>query len=162
MDIPQPHHEKLASEAELEAALERLLARVQRRLCVFDATLSHSFANAARTDLLRSFLLSSRSNRIRIVLHDASSLARDCPRLLGLLRRFSHAIAIQETEAQAKGVHDPFVIGDERDHLHRFHYDAARGLLVLDDPQATLPFTQRFEELWAASAPAVSATTLGL
>lgn len=162
MDIPQPIHQTLFGEAEIDAALDRLFSRAQRRLCVFDRQLSRSFASAARSDLLRSFLLSNRNNRIRIVLHDASTLARDCPRLLGLLRQFSHAITIQETEAQAKGAHDPFVLGDDRDHLHRFHYDDARGLLALDDPQASLPLTQRFEELWAASTPAVFATTLGL
>ena len=162
MDTAQPMHQKISGEAELEAALDRLLARARRRLCVFDRQLSRGFAGAARSDLLRGFLLSNRSNRIRIVLHDASTLARDCPRLIGLLRQFPHAIAIQETEAQAKGAYDPFIIGDDDDHLHRFHYDDARGLLALDDPQATLPFAQRFEELWAASATAVSATTLGL
>ena len=162
MDTPQPIHQKLFGEAEIETALDRLLSRAQRRLCVFDRQLNRGFVNPTRSDLLRSFLLSNRNNRIRIVLHDASMLARDCPRLLGLLRQFSHAIAIQETEAQAKGAYDPFIIGDDRDHLHRFHYDDARGLLALDDPQATLPFAQRFEELWAASTPAVFATTLGL
>jgi hypothetical protein len=162
MDTPQPIHQKLSGEAEIEAALDRLLSRAQRRLCVFDRQLNRSFVNAVRSDLLRSFLLGNRNNRVRIVLHDASTLARDCPRLLGLLRQFSHAIAIQETEAQAKGAYDPFIIGDDRDLLHRFHYDDARGLLALDDAQATLPFTQRFEELWVASTPAVFATTLGL
>jgi len=162
MDAAQPTHERLFGEAALETALDRLLGRAQRRLSLFDRQLSPGFSAAARCDLLRTFLLRDRANRIRIVLHDTSTLARDCPRLLRLVRQFSHAIAIHETEPEAKGAYDPFVIGDESDHLHRFHYDDARGLLALDDPQATLPFMQRFEELWAASAAAVSATTLGL
>ena len=78
------------------------------------------------------------------------------------MRRFSHAVAIHETEPHAKGVYDPFAMADERDHLHRFHYDDSRALLVLDDPAGRTRLAQRFEELWAASAPAVSATTLGL
>ena len=162
MEPAQPQHEKLAGEAQLDAALDRLLARAQRRLWLFDSRLARGFGGAARSDLLRSFLLSNRNNRLRIVLHDASTFARDCPRVLKLLRQFPHAIAIQETEPQAKSVYDPFVIGDERDHLHRFHYEDARGLLVLDDPQATLVFVRRFEEIWAASTPAVTPTTLGL
>lgn len=162
MDSDQPQHETLASERQIDAALERLLARVQRRLWLFDIRLARGFGSAVRGELLRRFLLSNRENRMRIVLHDTSTLARDCPRLLTLLRQLPYAIAIHETEPQAKSVFDPFVVGDERDHLHRFHFENARGLLALDDPQATLPFVRRFEEIWAASAPAVSATTLGL
>lgn len=161
-DIAQPQHHKLSGEAEIEAALDRLLARAQRRLCLFDRQLGRGFDRAARCELLRAYLLRNRGNRIQLVLHEASTLARDCPRLMTLLRQFAHVIAVHETEPHAKGVCDPFAVADERDHLHRFHYDDARALLVLDDAPATLPFVERFEELWAASAPAVSATTLGL
>jgi hypothetical protein len=162
MEPAQPQHDKLAGEGEIDAALDRLLARVERRLSLFDTRLGRGFVGAARGELLRRFLLAKRSNRVRIVVHDASTIARDCPRLVALLRQFSYAIAIHETEPQAKSLYDPFVIGDDRDHLHRFHHEDARGLLVLDDAQATLPFVRRFDEIWAASAPAVSATTLGL
>jgi hypothetical protein len=157
-----PHHEKLSGTVEYEAALDRLLARPQRRLCVFDRELGKGFNSAARAELLRGFLLRDRANRMHVVVHDASGMARDCPRMITLLRRFPHAIAIHETQPHAKGVYDPFAVADERDHLHRFHYDDARALLVLDDPQATLGFVERFAELWAASEPAVFATTLGL
>jgi hypothetical protein len=158
----EPHHEKLSSIAEYESALERLLARPQRKLCLFDRELGKGFNSAARAELLRSFLLRDRANRIQVVVHDVAGMARDCPRVLTLLRHFPHAIAIQETQPHAKGVYDPFALADERDHLHRFHYDDARALLVLDDPQATQGFVERFAELWAASEPAVFATTLGL
>ncbi|HEU5284665.1 MAG TPA: hypothetical protein VFU53_12685 [Burkholderiales bacterium] len=158
----EPHHEKLSGSVEYEAALDRLLARPQRRLCLFDRQLGKGFNSAARYDLLRGFLLRDRANRIQVVLHDVSGMARDCPRMMGLLRRFPHALAIHETQPHAKAVYDPFALADERDHLHRFHYDDARALLVLDDPQATLVFVERFAELWAASEPAVFATTLGL
>jgi hypothetical protein len=51
---------------------------------------------------------------------------------------------------------------DDRDYVHRFHYDDSRGLLGLDDPHEARGFVQRFEELWEASAPAAAGTTLGL
>ena len=162
MDHPQPHHEKLSGIAEYEAALDRLLQRPQRLLRIFDRQLSRRFDALERQGLLRSFLLRSRANRIQVVLHDASNLARDCPRLMSLLRQFSHALAIHETEPHAKGVYDPFALADDRDHLHRFHYEDSRALLALDDPAGTQPFLERFQELWEASGPAASATTLGL
>ena len=59
-------------------------------------------------------------------------------------------------------VYDPFVIVDDRCFVHRFHFDEMRGLLALDDPIETHTFIERFSEIWEASSPSVSATTLGL
>jgi hypothetical protein len=162
MDPPVARHEKLAGIAEYETALDRLLQRPQRHLRIFDRQLSRSCNALVRHDLLRGFLLRGRANRIQIVLHDASNLSRDCPRLMNLLRQFPHAVSIHETEAYAKRVYDPFALADERDHLHRFHYQDWRALLALDDPGGTQPLVERFQELWEASGPAASATTLGL
>ena len=67
-----------------------------------------------------------------------------------------------ETQAEAKGVYDPFSVMDERHYVHRFHYEQPRGLLALDEPQGAHAFVKRFAEIWDASAPAASATTLGL
>jgi hypothetical protein len=162
MNETAPTQEKLTGMTAYEAALDRLLARPQRHLRIFDRQLGKSFIALARHELLRSFLMRSRANRIQIVVHDAGNLARDCPRLINLLRQFSHALAIHETEPHAKRVYDPFALADERDHLHRFHYEDSRALLALDDPAGTQPFLDRFQELWEASGPAASATTLGL
>lgn len=158
----EPRLRKLEGNAEYNEALDTLFGRTGRRLRVFDRQLASGYVSSRRQELLRQFLLASRSNRIQIVVHDAASLQRDCPRLILLLRQFANAISINETEPQAKGVYDPFAVMDERDYVHRFHYDDSRGLLGLDDPQGAHGFAQRFEEIWEASAPAVSATTLGL
>jgi hypothetical protein len=162
MEDTAPQHQHIVGIAEYEAALDRLLERPRRNLRLFDRQLAKSFNAAARSELLRAFLLRNRANRIQIVLHDASNLERDCPRLMQLLRQFSHAVAIHETEPHAKRVYDPFALCDERDHLHRFHYEASRALLALDDPVGTQLLVERFQELWEASGPAASATTLGL
>ena len=160
--IQASQQRKIEGMAQLDECLDTLFARPGRRLRIFDRQLGAAYNRTHRNDLLRSFLLASRSNRLQLVLHDTSNLQRDCPRLLDLLRRFSHSISIHETDSQAKGVYDPFAVLDERDYVHRFHYDDTRGLLGLDDPQEALTFVHRFEEIWEASAPAVSATTLGL
>jgi hypothetical protein len=159
---PQPTHRRLEGNAEYDAAMDQLLARPARMLRLFDRHLGPAFNSPRRHDTLRSFLLARRSNRIQIVVHDSANLWRDCPRLINLLRSFTHAIEIHETEPQAKGVYDPFAIGDDRDYLRRFHYEDSRGLLALDDPQGAQGLIRRFEEIWEASAPSTSATTLGL
>lgn len=158
----EPQLRKLAGNAQYNDALDTLFGRPGRKLRIFDRQLGSGYVGVRRQELLRQFLLASRSNRIQIVVHDAGNLQRDCPRLVLLLRQFADAININETEPQAKGVYDPFAVMDERDYVHRFHYDDSRGLLGLDDLQGAHGFVQRFEEIWEASAPAISATTLGL
>jgi hypothetical protein len=159
---PQPQQRKLDGNREYEDALDTLYAQPGKCLRIFDRSLAGDYNSAHREDLLRKFLLASRAARIQIVVHDASNLARDCPRLVNLVRDFSHAISVNETQAEAKGVYDSFAVMDERHYVHRFHYEQPRGLLALDDPQEAHGFAKRFAEIWEASAPAVSATTLGL
>lgn len=157
-----PSERYLDGSADYLAAFDELLGRATHELRLFDRRLERGFDGSARCTRLRAFLRGSPRNRLRIVLHDTSALARDCPRLLDLQRQFSHAVAIHETEAEARAVHDPFAIADLRDHLHRFHHDQPRAVLRLDDPAGTRTFMERFEEIWSFSAPAVNATILGL
>lgn len=162
METNDPLHRRLDGSQDYEAALDVLLARPQRTLRIFDRQLGAGYNSVQRCELLRAFLLRARANRVYIVLHDAGNFARDCPRMLTLLRQFSHAVTVHETEGEARRACDPVVLADEHDYLHRFHYDHARALLALDDPQGAHGLLQRFQEIWEASIPAVSATTLGL
>jgi hypothetical protein len=162
METSNPEYRRLEGSQEYEEAIDILLARPQRTLRIFDCRLGAGYNNVRRYELLRAFLLRSRANRLYVVLHDAGGLARDCPRLVNLLRQFSHAVTVHETEGQGKRACDPIALADERDYLHRFHYDHTRALLALNDPQGTHGLLQRFQEIWEASVPAISATTLGL
>jgi hypothetical protein len=71
-------------------------------------------------------------------------------------------VTIHETQQQAKGVYDPFVVADETHSVRRFHFEDLRGLLAKDDPIEASTLAERFEEIWEASTPAVTANTLGL
>ena len=147
---------------DFEAYVDEVIALAQHELRVFDQRLEADFNSSARHDALRRFLLASRRNRLRIVVHDVASIERNCPRMMQLLRNFSHAMAIHQTQPQAKGVYDPFVIADEAHSVRRFHFDDLRGLFARNDPIEAHTLVERFEEIWEASTPAVSATTLGL
>lgn len=156
-------HRQLNSTADYTEALDVLIGLARHRLRIFDYNLEDGgYTTLRRYDLLRTFLLASRSNRLEIVLHDTDYLTRFCPRILGLLKQFSHAITIQETTPQAKAIYDPFTIADEACFLHRFHYDNPRALLALHDIEGSHVLIKRFEEIRAASAPAIPATILGL
>ncbi|HXZ95732.1 MAG TPA: hypothetical protein VEG37_01595 [Burkholderiales bacterium] len=157
-----PQYQKIESAAEYEAAIDLVIAQAKRNIRIFDKQASSTFNSPKRYELLRSFLLANRLNRLRVVLHDTGFLTTKCPRMLSLIRQFSHCIAIRETLDDAKQVYDPFMVADENNYVHRFHYDSSRGLMALNDLNGAHEFNNRFEEIWEASFPAVSATTLGL
>jgi len=159
---PEPTHMKLESRTALDEAITRVLPLARRQIAIFGKTFGSEWNQEARVDLIRRFCLDSRRNQLRIVLHDPHPLYRACPRLLNLLRQFSHVITIHETQDQAKNVYDPFVMADDRHYMHRFHHDGAEGILGIDDPLGARALRDRFDELWTASDPAVPATTLGL
>jgi hypothetical protein len=161
-DEPNPQHSPIFGNAEYEAAIDTILQKASSRIRIFDHTLGMQYNASHRLEVLRRFLLASRRNSLQIVLHDTRTMDRNCPRILNLLRSYGHSISIHETHPTAKSVYDPFVIVDDGCCVHRFHFDEMRGLLVLDDPVATHTFIERFAEIWEASSPAVSATTLGL
>jgi hypothetical protein len=162
MDTP-PRHTRLEGIAQYSAAIDTVIAKAQRRIRVFDRNLENiGFNTPGRQELLRSFLLARRVNHLDIVVHDTGYLSRNCPRMLLLLRQFSHGVSIHQTHAHMQGVYDPFVIADGEHYVHRFHFDDSRSLLALDDPQEARNLNDRFDELWDASFPAVFATTIGL
>ncbi|HMK14248.1 MAG TPA: hypothetical protein VK460_04480 [Burkholderiales bacterium] len=156
------HYQKIEGVAEYEAAINLVIAQARRSIRIFDKQASNAFNSVERYELLRSFLLASRVNRILIVVHDTGFLTSHCPRMMSLLKQFSHCIAIRETGTDAKQVYDPFTVVDENHYVHRFHYDRPRGLMALNDLNEAHEFIDRFEEIWEASIPAVPATTLGL
>lgn len=157
-----PQYQKIESVADYEAAINMVIAQARRNICIFDKQASSAFNSIERCELLHSFLLASRINRVRIVMHDTGFLTTNCPRMMSLLKLFSHCIAIHETRVDAKQVYDPFTVVDENHYVHRFHYDSTRGLMALNDLNEAHQFNERFEEIWEASFSAVSATTLGL
>lgn len=158
----EPGSERLETVAQIEDAVDRLIERARHRICVFDDRVSARFNSVRRHDALRRFLLADRDHRLRIVVHDATTLARDCPRLVLLLRDFGHLIAIHQTEPEARVARDPIVLGDREHAVHRFHIEQPRGVAIWGDPGRCETLRLRFDEIWAASAPVPGATVLGL
>jgi hypothetical protein len=158
-----PHHERIEGMKEYTAAIDRVLAFAQRGVRIFDRDLEHLGYNApGRIELLRAFLLAHRSSRLQIVVHEIAYLEGRCPRLALLQKQFSHAVQIHQTLEHARHASDPLVLVDDAHYLHRFHMDDSRALLALADPHGAEPLLHRFNEIWEASRPALSATTLGL
>ena len=145
-----------------EQALDELIANAAHTVRIFDKNIGRGFNSPQRYELLRQLLLARRTNRVYIALQETGNIARDCPRLIMLLRQFSHAVSIHQTLPDARRVYDPFAVADDARFVHRFHYDDVRGVATVGDIAATGLLLKRYEEIWQASAPAVAATTIGL
>jgi hypothetical protein len=157
-----PGERKFEGITAYEEALDELLAHASHTVRIFDRRIGGPFNTPRRFELMRQLLLSRRANRVCIVLHETGNIVRDCPRLMLLLKQFSHNISIHQTLPAARRVYDPFAIADDVRFVHRFHYNDIRGGATIGDVAATQLLLKRFDEIWLASTPAVSANITGL
>ena len=159
----QPFYERFDTNAGYQAAVDRLLEQPGRELRVFDPDLSALRVNAPeRVARLERFLLASRTRRLLVVVHSTDYVTRNCPRMMALLARFSHAIQINRTHDEIRELQDTFLVLDAAHYVRRPVAQFFRGSIGLGDENEGLNMRQRFMEIWAASYPAVSSTTAGL
>jgi hypothetical protein len=157
-----PGERPLQGLAEYDAALDALLESAKRTIRIFEWRISRNYNTPQRCALMRGFLMARRTNRVHLVLHDASNVVRDCPRLVAVLKQFSEGLSIHRTLPTARGVSDPFAIADDVCFIHRFHHEDMRGTASRGDIANTRLLIKRFDEIRVASTPAVTATTIGL
>ena len=158
-----PIYERFDTNEAFQAAVDRLMEQPGRELRVFDpdgATLRLN--DPQRIARLDRFLLSSRTRRFYLVVHDTDRLTRQCPRLLTLLRRFSHAMQINRTHEEIREVQDAFLLLDAMHYVRRPVASLFRGAMGLGDENEGQALRGRFGEIWSASYPAISSTTVGL
>jgi len=162
-EAPKAEYARFAGEAEFHAALERFLAQAGRELRLFDPDLKALRLNSPdRIAQLDGFLRGSRTRRIYIVVHDTDHLTRHCPRMLGLLKLFNHAIQINRTHEEIRNLQDAFLVLDAQHYLRRPVAGHYRGAIGLHDETEALGMRSRFQEIWSASYPGVASTTVGL
>ena len=160
---PQTEYLQFDGESQFQQAVDRLLGAPGRELRVFDPDLAALRLNSpARIERLKAFLLASRTRRIYIAVHNPDNLTRECPRMMSLLARFAHAIQIQCTHEEIRGIQDSFLVLDQAHYVRRPVAQFYRGALGLYDETEAVAMRGRFQEIWSASFPGVSANTLGL
>ena len=158
-----PIYERFDTKQGFQAAVDRLLDQPGRELRVFDPDGAALRLNdPARIQRLENFLLASRTRRLYLVVHGTEHITRQCPRLMGLLRRFSHAMQIHRTQEEIREVQDSFLLLDSVHYVRRPVAALFRGSMGLGDENEGQVLRGRFGEIWAASFPAVSSTTIGL
>lgn len=161
MDVPS--YERFDTNDGFQACVERLLEQPGRELRVFDPDGAALRLNdPGRIERLERFLIGSRTRRLYLVVHATDHLTRHCPRLMTLLRRFSHAMQIHRTQEEIREVQDAFLVLDVMNYVRRPVAALFRGSMGLGDENEGQALRGRFGEIWAASYPAVSSTTIGL
>jgi hypothetical protein len=160
--LPHANYERFESMRQYESMFDELIPQTQRVIRIFDRTPGASYNTPARCDLLRDFLRADPLNRLFVVVHDADTLPRVCPRFMALLQRYGHVAKLRQSPRAARHLYDPFVIFDASSYLHRFHHDHMRYARGLDDVDGTQQLLERFEELWDASKPASAGGVVGL
>ena len=160
---PKTEYQRFENEGEFHLALERFLEQPGRELRLFDSDLKSLRLNSpARIAQLERFLRGSRTRRIYIVVHETDYLTRQCPRMMGLLKLFTHAIQINRTHEEIRNLQDAFLVLDAQHYLRRPVAELFRGAIGLNDETEALAMRSRFQEIWGSSYPGVSSATLGL
>jgi hypothetical protein len=161
--MDEASYERFDTNAGFQAALSRLLAQPGRELRIFDPDGSALRLNdPARIAELERFLAASRTRRVYLVLHDTDTLVRQCPRMMALLARFTHAVQINRTHEEIRELQDAFLVLDSQHYVRRPVATFYRGAIGLGDEAEGQAMRQRFAEIWDQSLPAVSSTTVGL
>ena len=158
-----PIYERFETNEGFQSAMDRLMEQPGRELRLFDPDGAALRLNdPQRIERLDRFLLASRTRRIYLVVHNTDHITRQCPRLLTLLRRFSHAMQINRTHEEIREVQDAFLLLDGMHYVRRPVAGLFRGAMGLGDENEGQALRGRFGEIWSASYPAVSSTTVGL
>jgi hypothetical protein len=156
-------YERFDSNAGFQAAIDRLLEQPGRELRIFDPDLSALRVNEpSRIERLERFLQASRTRRLYVVVHNPGHIMRQCPRMMSLVARYAHAIQVNRTHEEIRELQDAFLVLDSMHYVRRPVAQFFRGAIGLGDETEGLAMRGRFMEIWAASYPAVSGTTVGL
>lgn len=162
-ELRETSYERFDTRADFLAAIDRLLEQPGRELRIFDPDLSSLQLNdALRVERMAKFLLASRTRRIYVAVHSTDHMTRQCPRMMGLLARFAHAIQVNRTHEEIREIQDSFLVLDAMHYVRRPVATFFRGAMGLGDETEGLAMRSRFMEIWGASFPGVSATTVGL
>ncbi|MEX5746853.1 hypothetical protein [Massilia sp. X63] len=148
---------RLAFEAQVRACL----AAARSRLDLFDPDFAVFPLGASDVEAaLRAFL--GRGGVLRLAMHTPAHIERHYPRLLRLLRDYSHGAECRATPKGLRQLTDSFCIADDLHVVRRFHSDHMRGEAAFATPGAVDLPRHRFDAIWEESILTLSSTRTGL
>lgn len=156
-----PRLVKFTSRSEFEALWRELLLQTRSTLLLFDPDFAVVPLGASDVDaVLRRFLQGG--GTVRLALHRPQVIERDYPRFLQLLKDYNHRIECRATARNLHQLTDSFSIGDRVNIVRRYHSDHLRGEAAFGLAEAADISQERFDAIWAESAPTLHPTTTGL
>lgn len=148
---------------EYSNAVSQMLEGAHGELCVFDPDLARTgLESSPNVALVERLLMSSRSVRLHVVLHDSTHLETRCPRLMRLLSQFSHSSEVRRSPDDLRNLTECYVLTGDDSGVVRFHRDWPRGKWFVANRDEAGIWRSRFMQLWDCSTAAASATRLGL
>jgi hypothetical protein len=159
--MSEPQALGFSSRSEFESQLRECIGCARVTLHMFDPDFALFPLGDSRMDtVLRSFLAGG--GTLKLAMHSATHLERNCPRLLRLLRDYAHRIECRATPRTLHQLTDSFCIADGVHIVRRFHSGHMRGEAVYNSPEATELPRERFAAIWAESLPTLPPSTTGL
>lgn len=154
---------RIASNADLALALDRLLAASRRELRVAHHDLAALHLNeSARIDALRALLRAGPSARIRLLIDAPGWFETSAARLKALATDYSHAMGLRLATPEDAIGGAAWVIGDAR-HLIRLAPGAyPEGELLLNQPATARAVLEEFDRHWDAAGHNLPTRPLGL
>lgn len=146
-----------------QRGVDTLLATAQHRLCIHDPDLALlRLDGGERLEHLHRLLRTGRAACVQIALRDANRIRRQAPRLMEALASFGHLMTIAEIPETLHRLRDSIVIADGCHSLIRFDLEQARGKLLIDEAEESMPYQKRFDEIWHECTNTISPRPLGL
>lgn len=144
-------------------ALDKICSLANSTLYIYEKDFADlGFNTETRYNTLRQFLLANSYNQLHLLTQDTHYLASLCPRIMMLLRYFSHNMTIRHLPLHMHHLASPFAVVDNLHFVRRFHFDSMQGVFTTNEPQEARSLHAQFNEMWLSSRTTLSATTLGL
>ena len=158
-----PQRRIIRDRAEVSDFLTRLAENATREIVIFAPRLDGAYFNNSRfARALASFAARHRQNLARIVIEDAEQAIRDNDRLVGLCRRLSDFIHMQQVAEEHLGMREMFIVVDHRGYLHQKDLDNPDCVAHPHDGHEAVLLARRFSELWDRSEPIIALRAAGL
>ena len=141
-----PLEGKIDSLIEYDSFFNLMITKTSRTIKIFDYALNSSYNDLQRISSTIRFLSSHPSNRIHIVVHDASLLQRNCPRWMNFMRTYSQSCLLEQTHPTNKHFETAFVIFDHRHFCHRFHSLRSNGKFCVNHLEQSRYLIKIFEQ----------------
>ena len=158
-----PQRRIIRDRTEVSNFLALLAENATREIVIFAPRLDGAYFNNSRfARALASFAARHRQNLARIVVEDAQQAIRDNDRLVGLCRRLSDFIHMQQVAEEHLGIREMFMVVDHRGYLHQQETDKPDCVTHPQDGHEAVMLSRRFNELWDRSEPIVALRAAGL